>query len=65
VRRARESGAPGAEFWADAVLVPPRIKQPISLRVDADVLEWFRKSGRGYQTRMNAVLRTYMEHHGG
>ncbi|HZF31391.1 MAG TPA: BrnA antitoxin family protein [Gammaproteobacteria bacterium] len=38
-----------------------RPKATISLRVDADVLEWFRASGAGYQTRMNAVLRAYKE----
>jgi len=35
-------------------------KQQLTLRVDADVLAWFRRNGRGYQTRMNAVLRRYM-----
>ena len=47
------------DFWDDAVLVSP--KQAISIRVDHDVLEWFRSVGPGYQTRMNAVLRHYME----
>ena len=47
------------DFWDDAVLVSP--KEPISLRVDQDVLAWFRSAGPGYQTRMNAVLRSYME----
>ena len=50
-----------ADFWDDAALVPPPPKRAISLRVDADVLEWFRGQGPGYQTRMNAVLRLYME----
>ena len=49
-----------ANFWDDATLVPPVIKQAISLRVDPDVLEWFRAQGPRYQSRMNAVLRTYM-----
>lgn len=40
-------------------VVPP--KASISLRVDADVLEWFRASGSGYQSRMNAVLRAFKE----
>jgi uncharacterized protein (DUF4415 family) len=35
----------------------------LSLRVDADVLAWFRAQGGGYQTRMNALLRAYMEAH--
>ncbi len=49
------------DFWASAVLVPPIPKQAISLRVDDDVLDWFRRQGPGYQSRMNAILRTYME----
>ena len=49
-----------ADFWDDAVLVAPVIKQAISLRLDPDVLEWFRAQGPRYQSRMNAVLRTYM-----
>jgi len=39
--------------------VPP--KASISLRVDADVLEWFKAQGPGYQTRINAVLRAFKE----
>jgi uncharacterized protein (DUF4415 family) len=50
-----------ADFWDDAVPVLPALKVPISLRVDADVLEFFRESGPRYQSRMNAVLRSYME----
>jgi len=48
------------DFWEDAEVVAPEAKQAISLRVDRDVLEWFRRTGPRYQTRMNAVLRTYM-----
>ena len=50
-----------ADFWEDAVPVLPTTKVPISLRVDADVLEFFREAGPRYQSRMNAVLRSYME----
>jgi uncharacterized protein (DUF4415 family) len=39
--------------------IPP--KTSISLRVDADVLEWFKAQGAGYQTRINAVLRAFKE----
>lgn len=49
-----------SDFWTEAELVPPVLKEPISLRVDADVLEWFRARGPRYQSRMNAVLRAYM-----
>ena len=44
------------------------IKKQVTVRLDADVLEWFRHSGgtgQGYQTRMNAALREYMLTHGG
>ena len=50
-----------ADFWKDAELVQPR-KEAISFRVDEDVLDWFRSQGPRYQTRMNAVLRRYMQH---
>jgi len=49
------------DFWDDAVPVLPSGKVPISLRVDVDVLEFFRESGPKYQSRMNAVLRSFME----
>ena len=49
------------DFWDEAVPVVPAAKIPISLRVDADVLDFFRESGPRYQSRMNAVLRSYME----
>src|SRR5246127_2481624 len=38
-------------------------KALLSLRIDSDVIEWFRKQGAGYQSRMNALLRAYMEAH--
>jgi uncharacterized protein (DUF4415 family) len=42
-------------------LRPPARKASISLRIDAEVLEWFKAQGAGYQTRINAVLRAYRE----
>ena len=48
-------------FWKDAQVVMPQPKRAISLRIDNDVLKWFKSHGRGYQTRMNAVLRAYMQ----
>jgi uncharacterized protein (DUF4415 family) len=50
-----------ADFWATATVVEPVSKQPISLRVDTDVLTWFKAQGPRYQSRINAVLRSYME----
>ncbi len=44
-------------------LQPVVRKAQITLRIDADVLEWFRERGAGYQSRMNAVLRAYKQAH--
>ena len=49
--------------WAKARLVLPQRKESIHLRVDPEVLHWFRRQGRGYLTRMNAVLRAYYNAH--
>lgn len=53
--------------WARAVahrgLPVPIRKRQIALRVDEDVLEWFKAQGEGYQTRMNAVLREFRDAH--
>ena len=48
-------------FFENAELRLPGPKKSITVRLDADVLEWFRAQGKGYQTRINAVLRLYME----
>ena len=50
------------DFWSEAVVVAPVAKRAISLRVDEDVLAWFKSAGSRYQSRMNAVLRSYMVH---
>jgi uncharacterized protein (DUF4415 family) len=50
----------GPEFFAHAVRWPGKKKQ-ITLRLDPDVLAFFRKHGKGYQTTINIVLRKYME----
>jgi uncharacterized protein (DUF4415 family) len=44
-------------------LKPVPTKTLLSLRIDSDVIEWFRRQGPGYQSRMNALLRAYMEAH--
>ena len=49
-------------FWRDARVVMPRRKESVTIRLDADLLQWF-LSERGYQTRINAILRTYMKAH--
>ncbi len=49
-------------FWADAQVEIPSGKTAISIRVDNDVLSFFKKQGKGYQARMNAVLKSYVNH---
>lgn len=46
--------------WSQAVLVIPPKKKAISIRMDEDVLDYFKKQGAGYQRRINAVLRSFM-----
>jgi uncharacterized protein (DUF4415 family) len=48
-------------FWADAIVEWPDKKQLISIRIDSDILAYFRSKGKGYQSRINAVLRTYVD----
>jgi uncharacterized protein (DUF4415 family) len=48
-------------FWEKAVLTPPPGKERLTLRLDNDVLDYFKRRGRGYQSRINAVLRSYVE----
>jgi uncharacterized protein (DUF4415 family) len=47
-------------FWAGADVVMPPAKIHLSLRLDEDVVNWFKQQGPGYQTRINAVLRSYI-----
>lgn len=47
---------------ADIEIVEPVVKKPISIRLDSDVLEFFQKDGKGYQRRINQVLRSFMEY---
>ncbi len=51
----------GPEFWARAELHMPTPKKGVYVRLDTDVLDWLKSKGKGYQTRMNAMLRTLME----
>ena len=48
-------------FFAEAEIRMPAAKPSITIRLDPDVLEWFKNQGSGYQTRINAVLRKYVE----
>ena len=51
------------ESWlATARIVEPEPKVPVTIRLDREVVEFFKDAGPGYQTRINAVLRSFMEH---
>ncbi|MDD0972987.1 BrnA antitoxin family protein [Pseudomonas fontis] len=54
----------GEDFFRRAELRVP-VKQTVTIRLDADVLEWFKSQGAGYQTRINQLLRHYMQAHQG
>ncbi len=47
--------------WSTVQVGIPGPKQQLTVRFDADVVQWFKAQGAGYQTRMNAVLRSYVE----
>ena len=49
------------DWYRDAEAVMPTQKKLLSLRFDADVVDWFKQRGPGYQTRMNAVLRAFIQ----
>ena len=53
-----------ASFFEKAVIAMPKPKAAVSIRLDQDVLEWFKSQGKGYQTRINALLRAYMKAQG-
>lgn len=47
--------------WSKAKIVNPRKKQAVSIRLDEDIITFFKDQGKGYQTRINAVLRSFIE----
>ena len=51
--------------WSTASVTLPEPKAVLNMRVDRDVLDFFRKQGKGYQSRINAVLRSFVEHQAG
>ena len=58
---APEAASLGAEFWKNARVVMPSGKTSVHLRLDSDIVEWFKANGKGHLTRMNSVLRAYVE----
>jgi len=61
-RLADKDEGPLAPDWASSVMVGlPPAKRDIHIRLDGDILDWFKARGRGYQTRINAVLRAFVQ----
>jgi uncharacterized protein (DUF4415 family) len=60
-QKAPEAESLGAEFWRSARVVLPSGKTSVHLRLDSDIVDWFKAHGKGHLTRMNAVLRAYVE----
>jgi uncharacterized protein (DUF4415 family) len=58
-----DAHATDEQFWKTAKVVMPMRKEIVTMRLDADLLRWFRQQ-RGYQTRINAILRAYMQAQG-
>jgi len=56
-----DSFIPDAVFWDNARIVMPQCKQQITLKLDAPVIAYFKRSGKGYNTRINAVLKSFIE----
>lgn len=48
-------------FWEDSQILYGTTKKPVSIRLDEDVINWFKSFGKGYQTKINEVLKTYMQ----
>jgi len=49
-----------ADFWKNAKVHLPKKKTTLTIRIDPEVLAWFQGQGKGYQTKINAILKTYM-----
>ena len=60
---APEAQSPGEDFWKHARVVTPPGKTSVHLRLDSDIVDWFKAAGKGHLTRMNAVLRAYVDAH--
>ncbi len=51
------------DSWTKVDFKKPVTKSPVTVRLDQDILRWLKSGGGGYQTRINAILRSYMEAH--
>jgi len=61
-RLADEEDGPLPEGWENSVVIGlPPAKKDIHIRLDSDIVDWFKARGKGYQTRINAVLRAFVQ----
>ena len=60
---APEGESLGADFWAKARIVEPKAPQPVLLKLDPDVFDFFKSQGKGHLTRMQDVLKAYVNAH--
>jgi len=58
-----DSPATTKEFWKDAKVFMPQHKVHISLRLDEDIINYFKEEGKGYQSKINAILKSYINAH--
>lgn len=59
----KDSPAMTKEFWKDAEVFMPQHKVHISLRLDEDIINYFKDKGKGYQSKINAILKAYINAH--
>ena len=52
-----------SKFWKNAKITMPKKKELLTLRLDSEVVDWFKEEGKGYQTKINAVLKSYVKSH--
>jgi uncharacterized protein (DUF4415 family) len=60
-RLADEEDGPLPDGWEDTIIIGFPFKRDIHIRLDGDIIDWFKAHGRGYQTRINAVLRAFVQ----
>ena len=61
-RLADEEEGPLPDNWESTVIIGlPPFKRDVHIRLDSDIIDWFKAHGRGYQTRINAVLRAFVQ----
>ena len=58
-----DNSATDENFWGKVKIVQPQLKAKVTMRLDQSIVDWFKKEGRGYQTRINTILKSYIQAH--